>query len=529
VNLYKHFIGYLLSSHWKALLGLLFLGGLYPLAFAPIDIWPLSFISVLLPLVLLVENNQNQSSSSIANSSVISNFKIGFYWGVGCFGIGASWVYVSINEFGNAPWYLASFLTFLFVLLLASFKGIFAWLCGYLLQKSQTALLVFIAPSCWLVSEFIQSTIFNGFPWLLTGYSQIESPLVGLLSWLGVYGVSWFVIAMASIFVLLILPSQAIKKTYWFALMGLVSVILLAMIDYNSKEKDTDNLVKLNIGLVQPNIPQEKKWDRSYFQSIIQILNDESEALWGADLIVWPEGAIPAYAQQVSFITDEITRKAKQTKSHVILGIPDYDEEKKLSFTTFKAYGENYQNYQKQILVPFGEYVPLQNLLRGLIDFFDLPMSDFSPAITEQKPFEFERYSLIPAICYEIVYPSIIRDLSIKAAKKSKPQLIATISNDAWFGDSLGPYQHMQMARTRTIELGMPLIRSTNDGITAFVDYKGNIIKQLPRYQQDNLQATIALHNRETLFRQYGFIGVFILLAVSFVFILLSVWGNLRR
>jgi len=256
-------------------------------------------------------------------------------------------------------------------------------------------------------------------------------------------------------------------------LVGLMSVVALAAADYSNQNDDADKAIQLQVALVQPNIPQEQKWERQYFESIIQVLVEETEPLWGADLILWPEGAIPAYAQQVVSITDQITQKAKQRNSHLILGIPDYDEEQDRSFSTLKAYGELSQSYQKQVLVPFGEYVPLQDWLRGLIKFFDLPMSNFSPAVIEQPPFEFEQFSLIPAICYEIVYPSIIRALSLKANQVGKPQIIATISNDAWFGDSLGPYH---------------------------------------------------LHNKETLFRQYGFNGLFIILTISFLFILYGVW-----
>ncbi len=519
LNLFNDFLHWLLSSRWRALISLLIAGGLYPLAFAPVDIWPLAFLSILFPVLFLIQKAQQANSEQVK----ISNFQIGFYWGIGCFAIGASWVYVSINVFGHAPWYLAGFLTILFVLLLASFKGIFSYLCGYLLQKSQIALIVFIAPFSWMVSEFIQATIFNGFPWLLAGYSQIDSPLVGLASWFGVYGVSWFVVAIVSVMALILLKAFR-AKIYGLVLVGLMSVVALAAADYSNQNDDADKAIQLQVALVQPNIPQEQKWERQYFESIIQVLVEETEPLWGADLILWPEGAIPAYAQQVVSITDQITQKAKQRNSHLILGIPDYDEEQDRSFSTLKAYGELSQSYQKQVLVPFGEYVPLQDWLRGLIKFFDLPMSNFSPAVIEQPPFEFEQFSLIPAICYEIVYPSIIRALSLKANQVGKPQIIATISNDAWFGDSLGPYQHMQMARMRAIELGMPLIRSTNDGITAFVDAAGNVVKQLPRYHRGSLESSIHLHNKETLFRQYGFNGLFIILTISFLFILYGVW-----
>jgi len=207
-----------------------------------------------------------------------------------------------------------------------------------------------------------------------------------------------------------------------------------------------------------------------------------------------------------------------------MLGIAEYNPESKLSFVALKAYGDKPQSYHKQVLVPFGEYVPLQNWLRGLIKFLDLPMSGFSPAITTQAPMQFDHFNVIPAICYEIVYPAIIRNLAIQSEPSDKPQIIVTVSNDAWFGDSFGPYQHMQMARMRALELGLPLVRSTNDGITAMVDAHGNIIKQLPRYFQGSLRASLPIMNINTPYRQWGFSGILLILFLSSLFIVLAVY-----
>ena len=507
-------INWLLISRWRTVIFLLLSGALFPIAFAPFAIWPLAFVSIIFLLIILLSKTE------------LSGFKIGFYWGVGCFSVGASWVYVSIHEFGFVPWYGASLLTLLFVCFLALYKGLFGYLCRLIITHSSKDWLILIAPACWLFCEFLQSTILNGFPWLLAGYSQISSPLAAIATWFGVAGVSWFVVALATLIALFVRASN--KKVH--GLIFIMFCLIIASISLSHKTKAPGQQVSrphfLDVGLVQPNIPQEKKWDRRYFATIIDILNSETEQLWGADLIVWPEGAIPAYEHQVKDITYELTKNADISGSQLILGIPEYDSELEQSYVALKSYGAEQQNYRKQVLVPFGEYVPLEGWLRGLIKFLDLPMSRFTPAKSAQKPMMFENFSVIPAICYEIVYPHIIRDLSLKAAQRDVPQVIVTVSNDAWFGDSFGPYQHMQMARMRALELGIPLVRSTNDGITALVDANGHFIEQLPRYYQGSLRKKIAIDNINTIYRRWGSYGVIAILIFSCTVFGLSLWRN---
>lgn len=503
----------LFTSSWLSKLVLFCAGALYPLAFSPVDFWPLAFLSIIFLLVVLLQLNENSRSSA---------FFIGFYWGLGCFALGASWVYISINQFGNAPWWLAGFLTLLFVIYLALFKGLFAYACYRMGKLIGHGWLVLVAPFFWVICEYLQATLFNGFPWLLAGYSQVDGAFFALFGWLGVYGVSWFVVAVAATIVLL-LVMRLQRTKYLLVLAVLLAPVVLASFYAYVKQPD-DAPKQIDVALVQPNIDQDIKWVSENFPQIIDILAKETLPLWTADLIVWPEGAIPNYAQNVMPLIEQLNKMAKANNSHLILGIPDYDAEKKLSFTTMKIYGEKPQTYQKQVLVPFGEYVPLQSWLRGLIDFFDLPMSDFSPALQSQSPFFLDDYSLIPAICYEIVYPDIVRQLSVKARQTGKPQLIVTISNDAWFGDSFGPYQHMQMARARALELAVPVLRATNDGITGFVAANGDIEKQMPRYVQGSIRHNVSVYNQPSLFARYGFVGLQIILLISAIFITFAVW-----
>ncbi len=530
-------------SIWLERSLLILMGAIYPLGFAPIDIWPLTLLSLGLlfnEIIAKAESDkslgraeQSKAGQIILPTARSSYFAIIFYWCIGAFGVGVSWVYVSIHEFGHVPVIGAIGISFLLVLTLSVIKGFAGSLInrfnGYLTPIHLTLFL----PLIWVIFEFIQTFIFSGFPWLLAGYSQLQGPLAKLSTWLGVYGVSWFIVAITVSCVILLRvraqselessknPTSKLTLTVQLAIViGLfISFPLLAY--FSQAEKIVADKQTIDVALVQPNIPQEQKWDRQYFSKVINILFEQSEKHWDADLIVWPEGAIPAYRHQVRDIMAELDQQSRQQQTDLLLGLPIYKPEIQVSYSALISLGQHKQDYHKQVLVPFGEYVPLGNYLRGVIQFLNLPMSSFSPAEANQLPFEFENYQVIPAICYEIAYPNIVHRLAKSADQATqKAKLLVTVSNDAWFGDSLGPYQHMQMAQMRALELGMPLVRSTNDGITAVVNARGEFLSKLDRYQQATLRVQVPLDNYLTLYRQYGLIGVYLLLMVNLLALL---------
>ncbi len=519
------------------------IGALYPLGFSPIDFWPASVLSLALLVYLIINAYQSghyleTNEENIAvRKSVISTC---FFWGLGAYGVGTSWVYVSIHNFGNAILPLAVIITAIFILVLTMVKVGFAYLIHKLVSLCGKFFLILIIPFSWVISEFVLSTLFNGFPWLLAGYSQMDGPLSSLATWVGVYGVGWFllviicasVVLIDSLFILRKInlsvdPSHqsALKLARNKSILTLLIAISFPLSSYLMQPQPIIHQEKmsLDVALVQPNISQEKKWKKEYFSEIIDTLYQQTKNHWDADLIVWPEGAIPAYKHQVKDIFADIERQLKPTKSNLLTGVPVYEREKKVSYVGFSAIGASSQSYYKQVLVPFGEYVPLANLLRGVIDFFDLPMSNFIQGSSKQAAMSFVQYDVIPAICYEIAYPNVLQNMLKQADEKSnKPKLIVTVSNDAWFGDSLGPYQHMQMARMRALELGIPLIRSTNDGITAVVNAKGELLESVDRHSQTTLRYSVSLNSYQTLYRQYGFFGIYLVMGMSFLLLLIA-------
>ena len=266
----------------------------------------------------------------------------------------------------------------------------------------------------------------------------------------------------------------------------------------------------LKVALVQGNIPQQLKWSPSYRDQIIEHYLSLSAPLLEADsavdLIVWPETALPLLYHQAWPALAGFEQRLRDSKSGLISGIPyrapATQDEPARYHNSIMALGQADGLYHKQRLVPFGEYVPLENWLRGLIDFFDLPMSNFSLGPDQQQPIQLnsggQETRISASICYEIVYPDLI------ASSAADAHLLLTISNDSWFGDSLAPTQHLQMARMRALETGRPLIRATNNGISALVGADGQIQQQGPQFQVDLLLGSVQPFSGTTPFVLWG-------------------------
>ncbi len=182
----------------------------------------------------------------------------------------------------------------------------------------------------------------------------------------------------------------------------------------------------------------------------------------------------------------------------LITGIPFRPEGQQRYHNSIMALGSGEGVYLKQRLVPFGEYVPLEEQLRGLISFFDLPMSAFSPGPADQPPLRAGAFRIAPFICYEVVYPDLV------ASGARNADLLITISNDSWFGNSIGPLQHLQMAQMRALENGRYMIRGTNNGISAIIDHRGRITARTGQFVEESLSGKVEVMLGETPFSSFG-------------------------
>ena len=254
----------------------------------------------------------------------------------------------------------------------------------------------------------------------------------------------------------------------------------------------------LRVALVQPNVPQEHKWDRAWYQPILNQLSEATEPLYGKDIVIWPEAAVPNYYQRAQDFLQPISERAATSNTTLITGIPYRQSSESVYHNSITALGHGQGMYFKQRLVPFGEYVPLENWLRGLIAFFDLPMSAFSPGPADQPPLRAGAYRVAPFVCYEIVYADLV------ASSARDADLLVTISNDSWFGDSIGPLQHLQIAQMRALENGRYLLRGTNNGVSAIIDQRGQIVSRTEQFVPATLTGEVEVMLGNTPFGSFG-------------------------
>lgn len=492
---------------WLAFFIALIAGAVYPLAFAPLNWWPLALVSIGAFWWLLTDKTPKQA------------FRLGWGYGFGVFIAGVSWVYVSINTFGNAAPWLAVTLTIVFAMILALFYSILGWVMQKFFSKYSLVSRVILFGVIWIGLDIARGSGFVSFPWLYAGYSQTEALMQGLAGFLGVHGVTLFVVILSCLLSEVVATKgYAQQRRFLIPILTVLLIPFMATLYMFSKAPTKEQT--LTIALVQPNVDQHIKWNSEYFNQIMYGLFEQTDAYWGADLVVWPEGGIPAFENRVPGLMSELEGKAKESGSTFITGIPMHEpDNRKIYYSGVRLLGEDSQHYHKQQLVPFGEYIPFTELLRGAIDFFNLPMSSFTPGSPEQAPLRTEKAALVPAICYEIAFSGLIQGLG----KQSQDQFTAilTISNDTWFGDSWGPLQHFQIAQMRAIETGLPVIRGTNNGLTAVIASNGHVMDQIPRFERKVLAGAFVLDNKPTWFLQYGYWTLLVLviglLGVAFI------------
>ncbi|TBU90081.1 apolipoprotein N-acyltransferase [Stutzerimonas kirkiae] len=453
---------------WPGNLLALLAGALTTLALAPFDIWPLAVLSIALLYHCLRELSPRQAAWR------------GWLYGFGLFASGVSWVYVSIHDFGAASPALAGLLTLGFVAGLALFFALLGWLWSGWLRRGQAPLADALAfAALWLALDMLRGWILTGFPWLYVGYSQLDGPLAGLAPIGGVW-LPTFVIALSAA---LLANLPCLLRARRGAIAGLALLFApwllgLALGQYAWTEPKG---APLSVAAIQGNIEQSMKWDPRKLEQQLVLYRDLSFASRRSDLIVWPETAVPVFREQASGYLALLDDFARQRDAALVTGLPlrqpnQRGEMRYYNGLTVLGLGE--RTYLKQKLVPFGEYVPLQELLRGLIAFFDLPMSDFARGQPDQPPLLAKGYNIAPYICYEAVYPDFAASLAAAS------DLLLTVSNDAWFGRSIGPLQHLQMAQMRALEAGRWMIRATNNGITVLIDPKGRISERAPQFEQ---------------------------------------------
>ena len=494
-----------MQRRWIYLLAVV-AGGLAPLIYAPFG-W--SLLALVIPGVLF---------SLVLRLPRRLAFEAAYLHGVAYYAAGGHWIWYSVGEFGGGP-----LVATVFCVLLALGFGLLTLavvvLAWALKPRQRLLMLLLTLPAAWVLLEWVQSWLFTGTTWLQLGYSQTDGWLGAYAPLIGPLGISLLLAILAGGLVAAVL-ARRLSAVCLAVTAVLASWLGGAVLDRDWTEPAGE---PLQVALLQGNVAQDEKWEPDNRVRTLELYRRLNERHLGVDLIVWPETAVPAFHHHVidSYLVP-VAEEAAEHGTDLLLGIPSYDADSGRIFNSVLALGQNVGFYHKRHPVPFGEYVPFRGLLGGALDVFGAPMSDFS-AGWRAEPLSVAGQRAAVSICYEITFPNEVRDFLPEAT------LMVNVSNDGWFGTSIGPHQHFQISRMRARETGRPLLRSTNTGITAAVDHRGRIIASVPQFSVEALATEITPMQGSTLYTRTGDLPV---LLVVFAMLLISgglSWRHRRR
>ena len=432
-----------------------------------------------------------------------------------CFGLilfvaGLYWLYISIHTVSGGPIWLA----ILLIVILSVFMALYYALAGYLISisytkfQSQSLTLLIIAPSIWVLIEWLRGWLLSGFPWFSVGYSQTNTYLSNWAPIGGIYMVSWICGICAGLVALIYLGKR--EKGYKAAAALITIIIFSLLLGMFSWTQSTGE--KFTVSLVQGGIQQERKWLPGEFSKTLDLYKSSLITSNKSDLVVWPEVAIPSIASNVESYLDDLKKVVKENQIQMLLfGILTSDKTSGEIRNSMMAIGSSDVVYHKRHLLPFGEYFPVPDLIRSWLQSMGLPNRDIQRGDTIQDMPQLSNILIAPSICYEDIFGSELLGYFPEA------NLLVNITNNAWFGKSFASEQHFQMSIMRAIESGRYLLRATNTGVTAIVEPNGTV-ERAQSFKYSILSGTIEPMIGNTPYTKYGNSLIVILLILNLFF-----------
>jgi apolipoprotein N-acyltransferase len=468
-------------------------GALLAVAFAPARLW---LLGLLMPAVLFLLWEGVTPRRAAWR---------GFLFTGATFLAGTYWLYHSVHLVGGAPLWIAAILMLGLVAIMACYSAALGYAVTRWSAAAGNLRWLALLPAGWVLAEWLRGWVLSGFPWLALGYSQLDTPLAGYAPMLGVYGVS-LAVAVTAGGLLSLLLGTAGQRVLAATVIVLVWVagLVLERIEWTEPRSKS-----VSVALVQGAVPQSMKWQPGQRERTLRLYRELTEPHLGAGIIVWPEAALPALEQELRPFLASLSARATRSGSSLVMGLLRRDPVTGAYYNAMAAWGPAEQWYYKRRLVPFGEFFPVPDAVREWMRLMNLPYSDFEAGAAEQPPLEAAGERLAPTICYEDAYASE----QLRLARQST--LLVNVTNDAWFGDSTAPHQHLDISRMRTLETGRPMLRATNDGITALIAHDGRLVATLPQFRAGVLTGVIEPRSGITPYMRFGNFAVLALVGAG--------------
>jgi apolipoprotein N-acyltransferase len=441
-----------------------------PLAFAPWGYWALAFLS---PAVLFL----SWRGAAPPRAAVR-----GWLYGFAAFLFGTWWTFISVHQFGQAPAALAAFLTLALAAAMGGYFALLGWFGTRWLPAGGALRWLVALPAAWTFVEWLRGWFLSGFPWLSLGYSQTDSVLGGYAPIAGVYGLGWLcALAAGALAAALVERSMATRA---LAVAALVAVFggsgMAGSVAWTHPAGEP-----IRAAMVQGAVGQDEKWLEAALEPTRQLYLGLTRPHWGADLVIWPEAAIPALLHDEMDFIAVLDAEAREAGSELLLGILEHDLVAGQFHNILVSVGGEPEIYRKRQLVPFGEYFPVPGFVRNWMRLMNLPYTDFAPGPADPPPMTLAGVPVAPTICYEDAFGAQQRGFFPAA------ELLINVSNDAWFGDTHAPHQHLQIARMRSMETGRWMLRATNNGITAVIDPRGRVTRRSRQFVAEVIETEV--------------------------------------
>jgi apolipoprotein N-acyltransferase len=464
-------------------------GALLGLSFAPFGWWPLA---ILCPALLMwLWDGATPRRAAV----------LGFWFNFGTFSVGTYWLYISLRLIGGAPVPLALLLMAALVAVMGAYHALLGWFVAkYLPARGPLRWLLGI-PGAWLFIEWWRSWFLTGFGWLALGYAHTDNWLGGLAPVIGQYGLGLVTLLLAGGLVALLLGDRRARIAA-----GAVLVLIGATgFELRDVEWTRPSGKPISVAVVQGAIPQDEKWLDENLEKILEVYRDLTRQAHGADLIVWPESAIPDLANNHIEYYGEVYREASARGSSLLMGAIRAEENPKTgemeyfnSILSMDRATPGVGWYNKHHLVPFSEFFPVPGFIRSWLRLMSLPYSDFNRGAARQAPLEAAGQRIIASICYEDAYGAT------QLPPLRTATMLVNVTNDSWFGHSTARHQHLQISRLRAREAGRPMVRAANDGVSAIIGARGEILATAPEYSASVMRAEVQPRTGLTPFAHLG-------------------------